>query len=89
MVSTFFPAAPLMGHADVVLRAALETCDEVQKEFVTNDTMGSSCSDIDTNPLTPVMPWSTCASDIEDSFDIVHMDTESRLDTESGLDIII
>ena len=89
MVSTFLPAAPFIRCADKVLRAALETCEEVQKESVANDTMGSGCSDIVMSPTTPVMPQSMCASDIEDSFDIVHMDTESRLDTESGLDITI
>ena len=89
MVSTFFQASPLTGHADKVLRATLETCEGMQKESVANDTMGSGCSDIDTSPATPVMPQSTCASDIEDSFDIVHMDTENGLDTESGLDITI
>ena len=41
------------------------------------------------SPVTSITPWSTCASDIEDSFDIVCMDTESRLDTESGLDTTI
>ena len=85
MVSTFFLAALLIRHADEVLRAALETCEEVQKESNANDTMGSGCSDIDTSTMTPVMPWSMCASDI-DFFDIVCMDTESRLDTESSLD---
>ena len=85
MVSTFFPPAPLIRHADEVLRAAIATCEEVQKESIANDTMASGCSDIDMSPATPVMPQSTCASDIEDSFDIVHMDTESGLDTKSGL----
>ena len=89
MVSTFFPAAPLIGHVDEVLRAALEASEEVQKESVANDTMGSGCSDVDMSPTTPVMPQSMCASDIEDSFDIVRMDTESGLDTKSSLDITI
>ena len=40
MVSTFFPSAPLIGHVDQVLRAAIEICEEVQKESVANDTMG-------------------------------------------------
>ena len=69
--------------------AVIETCEKVQKESITNDTVGSGCSDIDMSPATPVMPWSMCASDKEDSFDIVHMDTESRLDTESSLDTTV
>ena len=35
MVSFFVLSAPLNGHV-VVLRAAIETCEEVQKESVTN-----------------------------------------------------
>ena len=89
MVSTFFPSAPLIGHVDKHLRAAIETCKEVQKEFVANDMMGSGWSDIDMSPTTPVMPWSMCASNIEDSFDIVCMDTENRMYTERGLDTTI
>ena len=56
---------------------------------ITNYTMGSSCSNIDMSPTTPVMPRSMCASNIEDFFDIVRMDTESGLDTKSSLDITI
>ena len=56
MVSTFFPSAPLIRHADEVLRAAIETCKEVQKEPVTNDTMGSGCSDIDISPILQSCP---------------------------------
>ena len=89
MVSTFFLSALLIRCADKVLRAAIETCEEVQKESITSDTMGSGSSDIDMSPMTPVISQSMCASDIEDSFDIVHMDTESELDTKSSLDTTI
>ena len=87
MVSTFFPSVPLIGRAEGVLRATIETCEEVEKESMANYSMGNSGSDIDTSPATPVTPWSMCRSDTKDSFDIIWMDVESGLDTESGLDI--
>ena len=56
MVSTFFISAPLIGHAEEVLRADIETCQEVEKESLANKSMGNGGSDIDTSPATQVTP---------------------------------
>ena len=85
--SIFFPSELLIGCAEGILTPAIETCEEVEKESMANDSMGNGCSDINTSPATPVTPQSMCPSYTEDSFDIIQMDVESGLDTESGLDV--
>ena len=80
MVSTFFPSDPLIRHVEEVLRAALKMCEEVERESLVTEAMGSRCSDINMGPTTPVTLRSTCLSDTEDSYNI------SRLNAKSGLD---